>query len=151
VSELHFEVGVIVARRAPRTVWGACSWAPAVVLVAPLALEKGAFISSAESDELYYAGAASLSLYASETAHYRDNLQSGRPSVWIALAVESAFPEIVCVTADPYEGEALAEIHGSCLEAVAMPIQLRDWAQAFVATHHIDRPFVKRRRRQEQN
>jgi hypothetical protein len=151
VSELHFEIGVIVARRSPRTEWGACTWAPAAVLMTPPPFERGAFVSRAERDELYYAGAASLSLYASDTAHYRDNLQSGRPSVWIALAVEASFPEIACVTADPYEGEALAEIHGGSLDAISMPMQLRDEVQAFIAAHHIDRPFVKRKRRQEQN
>lgn len=146
VSERHREVGVIVARRTQQGAWGGVTWAPVAILAAAPALQPGSFISRAEVDELYYAGSMTLELHASETAHYRDNLQSGRPSVWIALTCEAEFPLVNCVTADPYEGEALAEIYGEGLDAVPMPPAIRDDIADFVAAYHVERVFVKRKR-----
>lgn len=146
MSEQHREVGVVVARRAPRGPWGETTWAPIAVLAAAPDLPSGSLISNAEADELYYAGAMTLALHVSDTGHYRDNLQSGRPSVWIALTSNGEFPTVNCVTADPYEGEALAEIYGGGLDAVPMPHAIRDDIAAFVAAFHVERIFVKRKR-----
>ena len=56
-------------------------------------------------------GAAEIELYRTETTNYRDNLASGAPLLWVALRPTGVEPpyEIVAVTADPAEGEALTE------------------------------------------
>ena len=146
MSELAFEVGVVVARRELRSAWSSVSWRPAAVLAAVPDVEPGALVSQEAGESLFYAGPAPLSIHSSETAHYRDNLRSGRPAIWVALACDGPFPSISMVTADPYEGEALAEVYGEGLDAVPMPESLRDALADFVAQHHVERVFHKRKR-----
>ena len=42
-------------------------------------------IREQEGTTLFYAGSATVDLYRSETARYRDNLATGAPGVWIVL------------------------------------------------------------------
>ena len=146
VTEQHIEVGVVLARRRTAGMWSQESWRPIAALAAAPPLESGAFVAHAEGDDLFYAGAVTLSLHASDTAHYRDNLNSGRPAIWIAIASGDAFPHVQAVTADPYEGEALAEVYGEGLDAVFMPEAIVEVLSRFVAEHHVERVFIKRKR-----
>jgi hypothetical protein len=50
------------------------------------------------------------------------------------------------VTADPYEGEALAEGIGEIIEAVPMSPELQAKVAAFFEAHHVERVFFKRKR-----
>jgi hypothetical protein len=139
-------VGVIVERRKAISPWADFIWRPVAVLsglpdAAPwtsLALETDA--------ETFYAGAAEIELYRTETDNYRRNLASGAPSIWVALEPTGGEPpyEIAAVTADPAEGEALTEPGQSIVEAVAMPEPVREAIAAFIAEHHVARPFEKR-------
>src|SRR5262249_45045400 len=86
-----------------------------------------------------------VALYRTETGHYRDNLNSARPSLWVSLrptGVEPPF-EIVAVTADPAEGESFTQAGDDLVEAVPMPPAVRTIVEAFVAEHHGERPFVR--------
>ena len=96
----------------------------------------------------FYAGAATVELYRTETAHYRDNLQMDPPQLWVVLRpVESDPPyELAMVTADPAEGEGMTEAGANVVEPLPMPVQLQEAVAAFVAEHHVEREFVKRKR-----
>ncbi len=59
--------------------------------------------------------------------------------------VEPPF-ELVAVTADPAEGEAYTQNGDHLVEAVPMPETVRAVVEAFVAEHHVEQPFVKRKR-----
>jgi hypothetical protein len=54
--------------------------------------------------------------------------------------------EVVAVTADPAEGEAFTEAGNDLVDTVPMPAEIREAVEAFVAEHHVERPFFKRRR-----
>ena len=54
--------------------------------------------------------------------------------------------EVMAVTADPAEGEAFTEAGNDLVDTVAMPAEIRDALEAFVAEHHVARPFFKRQR-----
>jgi len=97
---------------------------------------------------MFYAGAAEIELYRSETGNYRDNLNSGIPSIWISLQATGGDPpyEIAAVTADPAEGESLTEAGTAIVEAVAMPEPVRAAIAAFVLQHHVEAVFHKRKR-----
>jgi hypothetical protein len=97
---------------------------------------------------LFYAGAAVIELHRTETGYYRDNIASAAPSLWVALrAAASKLPyEVMTVTADPAEGEALTEAGDNLVEAVPMPPEIIATIRHFIAEHHVERPFVKRRR-----
>jgi hypothetical protein len=54
--------------------------------------------------------------------------------------------ELAAVTADPSEGESYTQSGESVVEAVPMPEPMRAAIEAFVAEHHVEQPFYKRKR-----
>lgn len=141
-------VGVVVERRKAKSAWIDWVWRPIAVLPAAPDVPAWRQLSSDGEQATFYAGAAEIALYRSETTNYRDNLASGDPHLWIILRPTGVEPpyEIVRVTADPSEGEALTESGADLVEAVPMPGVIRAVIEAFVAEHHVERPFVKRKR-----
>jgi hypothetical protein len=145
---MRIAVGVVVERRKARSSWVEFIWRPVAVLAGlpetapwtPLAIDGDMM--------RFYAGASEIELHRSETENYRSNLTSSAPSVWVALQATGRDPpyEVMAVTADPAEGEALTEATQALVEAVAMPQALRDLISAFVAAYHVERAFEKRKR-----
>lgn len=147
MAEDHFEVGVIVAKRALKGPWKSHEWLPVAILPAAPAAAPWTKLSGRPEEETYFAGAFEVRMHPAETSHYRDNLMSGNPSLWVALrdSGESA-PEIAAVTADPYEGEAMGEGFEETVEAVPMPAELQAKVRAFFEAFHVERKFEKRKR-----
>jgi hypothetical protein len=54
--------------------------------------------------------------------------------------------ELVAVTADPAEGEALTDAGDHIVETVSMPGPIVATINEFIAAHHVEQPFIKRRR-----
>ena len=145
--EDRFEVGIIVARRRLKGPWASHAWLPVAALPAAAATPAWTLLGESEEEATFYAGAYEVSLHVAETAHYRDNLVSGRPSLWVALrATGDEAYAIASVTADPYEGEAMAEGIGEIVEAVPMPPEIQAKLLAFFEAFHIERTFEKRKR-----
>lgn len=141
-------IGVVAARRRAISEWASEPFlvAPHAVLPIAPALEPGAALGRAGEAELFYAGVAELTLWRGETGHYRDNLATGAPRLWVALKREGEAWAVHLATANPYEGEALADSPGLVLEAVAMPHDIAADLAAFVERHHVEEVFVKRKR-----
>ncbi len=139
----HHEIGVVVEKRVLKGPWGGTTWRPVAVLPAAPALAPGTRLGGEES---FYAGVVTLDLHLRATGHYRDNLTSGRPSVWVVVRPVGEEAELVSATVDPYEGEALAESIGDIVEAVPMPAPVQDWVQAFFDAFHEEQTFFKRKR-----
>ena len=96
----------------------------------------------------FFAGESVIELHRTETANYRDNLASGTPQLWVVLRPakgEMGF-DLLSVTADPAEGEALTGAGNDLVETVAMPPVIIDIVESFIAEHHVEHPFFKRRR-----
>lgn len=147
MAEHHFDIGVIVARKKLKGPWADHVWLPHAVLPAVPATDPWTSLGADGEDELFYAGPCELTLHSSETAHYRDNLTSERPSLWVSLRLDGGDEhEVSTVTADPYEGEALAEGIGGLVEAVPMPEEIQAKVAAFFEAFHVERPFIKRER-----
>jgi hypothetical protein len=147
VAEDCLEVGVVVARRKLKGPWADYAWQPHAVLPAAPAAAPGTKLGGGDEEAIIYAGRYEISLHSSETAHYRDNLASGRPALWVVLQPTAGDEyEVATVTADPYEGEALTQGNGEIVEAVPMPPEVQDRIAAFVTAFHVERQFVKRKR-----
>jgi hypothetical protein len=145
--EERFEVGIVVARRKLHGPWASHAWAAVALLPAAPPVAPWTKLSGTEAEDTFYAGPFELALHRSETSHYRDNLVSGRPSVWVALRpIGGDDHEVAAVTADPYEGESMAEGIGEIVEAVPMPPELQAKVAAYVEAFHVERAFVKRKR-----
>jgi uncharacterized protein DUF3305 len=142
------EIGVVVERRKLKSPWAEFSWQPVAIL--PEAPEAAPWTKLEESPEAvrFYAGSSWLQFYSSETTGYRDNLGSGTPQLWVVLREVEEEPGIslLTVTADPAEGESLTEPGTDIVEQLAMPPAIAERLMRFVAVHHVDRAFVKRKR-----
>lgn len=146
MTEHHFDIGVIVARKKLKSPWADHTWLPHTILPAVPSADSWTSLGTDGEDKLFYVGPSVLTLHSSETAHYRDNLDSGRPSLWVSLNLVGDACGICKVTADPYEGEALTEGIGGIVEAVPMPTEIQAKVAAFFEAFHVERPFIKRKR-----
>jgi Protein of unknown function (DUF3305) len=146
---LRISVGVVVERRRAESPWIEFVWRGTGVLPDKPEMKPWTVIRDQAGTTLFYAGSATVDLYRSETARYRDNLATGAPNVWIVLTPsEGAWPyAVLAVTADPAEGEAFTEAGANLVEAVPMPEVLLEAIETFIAEHHVETEFVKRERR----
>lgn len=145
---MRIPVGVLVERHKAQSPWLDFVCRPVSVLSGVPAAAPWTVIESSAELTTYYAGEAVIELHRTETASYRDNLSSGAPMLWVILrpvTTDVGF-ELLAVTADPAEGEALTGAGEDLVETVPMPEAIQQAIAAFVAEHHVERPFVKRKR-----
>jgi len=141
-------VGIVVERRRLKSPWVDHAWLPVGVLPGVPAAAPWSILAEEPAATRYYGGQLPLQLFSSETGMYRDNLRSGRPSLWVVLVPTDGEPGVAlkAVTADPAEGEAMTG-PGTCIvEPVPMPAELEERLAAFVEAHHVEHAFVKRQR-----
>ena len=141
-------VGVVVERRKADSPWIDFLWRPVGILPDAPDMPAWSVLREEEETVLFYAGSRTVDLHRAETARYRDNLATGSPLLWVVLSpAEGDWPyELANVTADPAEGEAATEAGANLVETVAMPDVVREVVEGFVAEHHVEREFVKRKR-----
>jgi hypothetical protein len=141
-------VGIVVERRKAKSAWIDFTWQPVSVLAGQPEAAAWTMLSEEGDTALFYAGAAEIELFRTETTNYRDNLASNTPSLWVVLRPTNVEPpfEVIAATADPAEGEAFTEAGNDLVERLPMPDAVRDVLDAFVAEHHVERQFFKRKR-----
>ncbi len=145
---IRIRVGVIVERRKAKSSWVDFLYRPVSVLEGVPAAPPWTRIGAEGDLTTFYAGDAVIELHRTETANYRDNLASGAPRLWVILRPKSAGVglDLLLVTADPAEGEALTGAGNDLVEAVPMPASIRLIVENFVAEHHVEQVFFKRER-----
>lgn len=141
-------VAVLVERRKAKSPWLDFIWRPVAVLAGNPVATPWTPLSTAEDTILFYAGEAVIELYRTETANYRSNLTSGAPLLWVVLRPDLSGHtyKLLTVTADPAEGEAFTDAGNDLVGTVPMPDVIVETIGDFVTLHHIERPFLKRRR-----
>lgn len=145
---MRIPVGVVVERRKAKSPWLDFLWRPVSVLPGTPSASPWTPIGAESDRAIFYAGEGVIELHRTETANYRDNLASGAPALWVVLRPTASEPayEVMTVTADPAEGEAFTDAGNDLVEAVPMPAAIIESIGEFIAVHHVERPFVKRRR-----
>jgi hypothetical protein len=144
-------VGVVVERRKAKSPWLDFLWRPVSVLAGTPSAVPWTRIGEEGNATIFYAGEAAIELHRTETANYRQNLASGTPMLWVVLrprladSASAAF-DILTVTADPSEGEALTDAGNDLVATVPMPVSIIQTIDGFIAEHHVERPFQKRQR-----
>jgi hypothetical protein len=128
----------VVERRRAKSPWADYLWRPISVLAGIPAVEPWTLINSDADVAVFYAGQAAIELHRTETVYYRQNLTLGAPKLWVVMRHTATRVELIAVTADPAEGEALTDAGDDIVETVSMP-------GSIAAT--IEQPFIKRRRR----
>jgi len=141
-------VGVVAERRRASSPWAEHVWSPLAVLPGAPEVPPWTRLGGDAERMQYFLGTVEVELHRTETQNYKDNLGSGRPSLWVVLRPLAGEPpvELVAVTADPAEGEAFTEPGTDIVEMLAMPGELVARVEAFVILHHVERAFLKRRR-----
>jgi hypothetical protein len=145
-------VGVVVERRKAQSSWVDFLYRPVSVLEGVPAAPPWTQIGTDGELTTFYAGDAAIELHRTETANYRDNLASGAPRLWVVLRAGSGKVglDLLFVTADPAEGEALTGAGNDLVESVPMPGYIRQIVEKFIAEHHVEQAFFKRERSKSQ-
>lgn len=149
MEEFRIPVSVIVERRPASSPWIDHVWMPVAVLPAPTVAKPWTVLHRNNGLTAYIAGQAEVELHPSDTVGYKANLESGRPMLWVVLrpCLDEPGMELHRVLADPTEAEALVTVgREEVIEPVPMPGPVREALEAFVAEHHRDRGFFKRKR-----
>jgi hypothetical protein len=141
-------VGVVVERTKGVTQWSEFAWRPVSVLAGAPETAPWTKLSDDGARATFFAGTAEIELYRTETTYYRSNLESGAPALWVSLRAADGDPpfSVAVVTADPAEGESLTETATDLIEQVPMPEAIQRLVAGFVAEHHVEQPFTKRKR-----
>ncbi|MDD9717447.1 DUF3305 domain-containing protein [Dinoroseobacter sp. PD6] len=135
-------VAVVGVSHPPGNKWAKRVVRPSALMAELPALDTGALMSEQGDVRTYYMGDHAVVLHSGETRHYIDNLRAMRPSLWVSCDGD----EVRLVTADPYEGEAMASDPERVVEALAMPRAVAARIEAFIEAHHVHEEFHKRKR-----
>lgn len=143
-----WEVGIVLERRRLDNPWVDHAWHAVQVLPGAPASPPWTKLAEGEGWERYYAGTGVLTLYRRETISYKYNLESSQPSVFVILRRSNDERGIMLHTATVCAGEAhaYAESLEDTVESVPMPDVIRDWVADYVARHHVEQAFHKRKR-----
>ena len=150
-DSLFLRLAVIAERRKGVTQWAEHVWRAVEVLedapeVPPWTLLR----QEDDGRALFFVGHGEIALHPTDTTNYKHNLEAAQPLVWVILRpaeTESGFV-LHGVTADPGEAHLHADAGNDLLESLPMPAGLRATMEAFVARHHKERGFWKRKRDQ---
>jgi Protein of unknown function (DUF3305) len=144
-------LGVVVERRRSSSPWQDWAWRPVSVLAgAPALGGDWRELLHGEDWTHYHAANLPLDVHRAETEAYLINLAQQPPRVYVVLrpATEPGphpFRPLL-ITASPTEAEGYLSSGEEIVEGVPMPPPVIAWLEAFVARHHVERPFVKRKR-----
>lgn len=144
------KLGVVLRQSPGVTAWAKWVWTATSVL--PGAPQASWKLLREDGDvSEYHASTVDLTLYVSDTEAYVHELQSQQPSIYVVMrdaedADDDAPLDVLKVTASPYEAQDYCDSGEETVERVSMPTSVLEWVAAFVAEHHIEEEFVKRRR-----
>ena len=150
-KQIAMPVGIIVQKRRIAHPWQEWAWEPAGVLPGAAADVRWKLLREEPDLVQYHAATMTLELHRAETEAYVANLETGMPAVYVGLRpgdedageneVEPSF-----VTVSPYLAQDRLDSAEEIIERVAMPDVILEWVEIFIAAHHEDETFVKRRR-----
>ena len=145
---VRIPVGVVIERHRASSPWIDFTWRAVGILEGVPDASPWTVLSASDDVTRFYGGSADIELYRTETALYRDNLASGSPGLWVVMIPTDADPpyKLLTVTADPAEGEGLTESAANIVEQVPMPASVVQVVERFIAQHHVEREFIKRKR-----
>ncbi len=141
-------VSVLVERRRGVTQWQEHVWRPTGVQVETHDLPPWTMLHDDGIRALFHAGVADVSLFPTDTLNYKHNLDAAAPRLWVILRTSDTAPGLAlhAVTADAGEAHLYTDSGNDLVEALPLPPALQDRIAAFVAEHHVEREFHKRRR-----
>jgi hypothetical protein len=147
-NAIRIPVGVLAERRPGVTQWAEEVWRVVEVLEQAPPVAPWTLLREEAGRSLFFAGVAEVVLHPTDTLNYKHNIEAAQPLVWVALrpgATEAGF-SLQAVTVDPGEAHLYADTGNDLVEALPMPPGLLATTTAYVAQHHVEREFHKRKR-----
>jgi len=147
-------MGVVLERRVIDHPWQEYAWLPIEVIPGAPPVDSWRLLNEGEGWIHYHAATLDLELFPGETDGYRTNLAQPQPAIYVVLRPDEGDEEggdghdvvPLLVTVCPHEAESYVESGDEIVEAVSMSDDVKAWVQAFVDEHHVEVPFVKRKR-----
>jgi hypothetical protein len=143
-------LGIVIRKTPGVTRWAAWAWKVVAVLPGAAPAQWRELRRDGDAVE-YHASTLELELFSTDTEGYQVTLAAKSPGIVVVLRdstdPKSDFPyEPTLVTASAYEGQDYMDSGDGLIELVPMPEGLIAWIRNFVTAHHVDEPFIKRRR-----
>lgn len=147
-NSLNIPVAVLAERRPATSPWAEWVWSAAEVLDYAPEAAPWTVLREEAGRTLFLAGATEIWLHPTDTDNYKHNLESASPRIWVVLRPVDAAPGMAlqCVTVDAGEAHLYADSGSDLLESLPMPAFLLAPVTDFVARHHQERGFYKRKR-----
>lgn len=140
----------IIARSfPPATRWAGRVLQPSSLMMpAPPLVPRSRMATAHDGVETWFLGTVALTLHPGDSANMRQNLLMDPARIWVALsdADDPVRVAVRAVTADPFEGEALATDPSLTVAALPMPPVLRDHIAAYAAQFPEEERFRKKKR-----
>jgi hypothetical protein len=147
----RIDLGIVIERRRLDHPWQNEKWRAVSVIPGAPPVDQPRLLCEGDGWSHYHAATLPLEIFAGETDGYRHNLSQRAPVIYVVLRRDDnpdASPFVPFhVTVCPYEAQAYLETGEDTIEPVAMPAAIFAWLQDFVAKHHVDIPFEKRKRK----
>lgn len=146
----HMRVGIVVERRPSTHPWGEDRIVPLFALPGLPTDAPLRDLGDATGLRRWCSPGLEIGLFRRETAGYRRNLEEAEPSIYVILRPEAGGPLPMApflATVCPFEAQTYLTGGEMQVDRVPMPDEIRDWVEAFVARHHVDEPFRKRKQK----
>ena len=147
----RMRVGVMLERHRIAHAWQEHAWRALAIVPGAPDIAEPRLLGEGEGWARYHAATLDIELFASETEGYRYNLSQTEPVVYALWRTENDEPDgrpaVFHVTVCPYEAQDYLDGDDVTVEGLPMPEVIALWVAGYVARHHVDAPFEKRRRR----
>jgi hypothetical protein len=148
-------LGIVLERRRLDHPWKDHAWVPVGVIPgAPARDPRGDWLLLKEGDgwARYHCGTLPLELFRKETEAYKITLAQMPPRLFVILRADDdpdAAHEVVpfAVTASANDVHEYLDSSEDIVEPVPMPAELIALISDFIDQHHVDVPFIKRKRK----
>lgn len=149
-DEESLAVGIVLRRRRSNHPWQDVSWHLVGAVPGAPATGEWRVLRRSEAETDFLAPPLPLTLHRSETGGYLQNLAQQKPVIYVVLRRDDGeadhplrpFHLTVC------PAEAQDYLDGDDLvETTPLPPAVTAWLRDYVARFHVERPFVKRKRR----
>ena len=148
--ERSITLSVYVARRETSHRWQRYQWRAVSAQPDEPSEDQWRLVETTPGEKIYLACQLALVLHRRETEGYKYNLSGQEKSIYVIMRPtdEPEFPwKPVMLSVSPHEAMAGTEFGDDQVDAVPMDQVVETFVRGFVDRHHVDQPFVKRRRK----
>ena len=148
--ELRIPLAVQAELRPPVNRWADPIARPIGVTTGTSALERGTVLREAEGSRVVHAGTTALVVHRKSTEGVALNL-TGDGVLYVVMRPDDGplGARVHLVTASDHEAQDHTDAGEDMVERVPMPLAVREAVEAFLALHHREEPFHKRKRKND--